>query len=188
MKTKKMPSKEFLWGCLDYNPESGIFTWKKRPIHHFISPHGYKVWNAKYAGKPAGNEWISFKGKSYVRISINKSHFKAHRLAFAMMGEFIDDIEIDHDDGNGMNNSWSNIFKSDRNSNMQNQKKRSDNTSGITGVTWHKQNSTWKVRIYVDGKEKCIGYFSSKSEAAKARKEAEVKYGYNKNHGSDRPL
>lgn len=188
MKTNKLPSKEYLDECLDYNPETGVFTWKERPIHHFVSQHGFKVWNAKYAGRIAGSEWTSFKGKKYLRISINKKHYKAHRLAFAIMGENIDGIEIDHDDGNGLNNAWSNIFKSDRNSNMQNSRKRRDNTSGTTGVTWHNVNSTWKARIYVGGKEKCIGYFKNKDDAIKARKQAEIAYGYHENHGSERPL
>ncbi|AUR90719.1 hypothetical protein NVP1149O_65 [Vibrio phage 1.149.O._10N.286.55.A12] len=188
MKTAKMPSKEYLQECLDYNSDTGIFTWKTRPVNHFVSSHGYKVWNAKYAGKMAGSEWVSFKGKKYLRISINKKHYKAHRLAFAIMGVNIDGIEIDHDDGNGLNNKWLNISKSDRNANMQNTRKRSDNTSGCTGVSWHNPNKTWKARIYVNGKEKCIGYFKNKDDAVKARLEASCRYGYNKNHGVDRPL
>lgn len=188
MKTAKLPSKDYLDECLDYNPETGCFTWKVRPVNHFVSIHWHKVWNAKYAGKPAGNEWSSFKGKKYLRIAINKKHYKAHRLAFVMMGVNIDDVEVDHDDGNGLNNKWSNIFKSDRCSNMQNSRKRSDNTSGATGVTWHAPNKTWKARIYVNKKEKCIGYFKNKDDAIAARMEASRLYGYNKNHGTDRPL
>lgn len=188
MRFNKLPSKEFLDECLDYNPDTGLFTWKKRPLHHFVSAHGHKVWNAKYSGHVAGNEWISHKGKKYLRISINKKSYKAHRLAFVIMGEEIDGVEIDHDDGNGLNNKWVNINRSDRHSNMQNTRLRVDNTSGATGVTWHNPNRSWKARIYVNGKEKCIGYFKNKDNAIKARAEASMNYGYNKNHGTERPL
>lgn len=52
-------------------------------------------------------------------------------------------------------------------------KKTSRNTSGYPGVSWRKDKEKWAARIYFNGKEHCLGYYSNKDDAIKARKEAE---------------
>jgi hypothetical protein len=59
---------------------------------------------------------------------------------------------------------------------MQNQSKRSDNTSGIVGVNWSKSHDAWCVRIGMNGKRIRIGYFYDKNDAIKSRLNAEIKY------------
>ena len=51
-----------------------------------------------------------------------------------------------------------------------------NNTSGVTGVTWHKRDNVWRARIKVDYKYIHLGYFANFEDAVKARKEAEEKY------------
>lgn len=51
-----------------------------------------------------------------------------------------------------------------------------NNTSGITGVTWHKRDNVWQARIKVGYKYIHLGYFNSFDDAVNARKEAEEKY------------
>jgi hypothetical protein len=53
---------------------------------------------------------------------------------------------------------------------------RSDNTSGCTGVCWHKATQRCAASIYVNGKGIHIGEFDIFEDAVKARKEAEEKY------------
>jgi hypothetical protein len=60
---------------------------------------------------------------------------------------------------------------------------RSDNTSGITGVTWHSQRGKWLAQIWVNGKKVHLGVFLSIDDAARARKDAEIKYSFHENHG-----
>lgn len=55
-------------------------------------------------------------------------------------------------------------------------KKQRNNTSGVPGVTFRKKEQKWYARIYLKGKEIRLGYFESKKDAIKARKEAEKKY------------
>ncbi|BDR66982.1 AP2 domain-containing protein [Clostridium tetani] len=50
------------------------------------------------------------------------------------------------------------------------------NTSGYKGIYWNKEKKKWEVRIELQGKRKFLGYFDSKEDAIKARKEAEEKY------------
>lgn len=95
--------------------------------------------------------------------------------------------EPDHIDRNTLNNTTSNLVPKTHACNMQNQSKRSDNTSGITGVNWSKSNDAWCVRIGMNGKRIHIGYFYDKNDAIKSRLNAEVKY-YGFQHAPQRHL
>lgn len=55
-------------------------------------------------------------------------------------------------------------------------KKQINNTSGITGVYWNKERNKWKSIIQLNNKQKFLGYFDTKKEAIKARKDAEKNY------------
>ena len=58
----------------------------------------------------------------------------------------------------------------------RNRRTRKDSSSGVTGVRWHKASNKWASLITFNGKEKHLGVFKNKSDAIKARKEAEIKY------------
>lgn len=60
--------------------------------------------------------------------------------------------------------------------NNMNREIMSNNTSGVTGVDWHKGWKKWRVRITVNHKTISLGAFDSMDDAIKARKEAEQKY------------
>lgn len=51
-----------------------------------------------------------------------------------------------------------------------------NNTSGITGVTWHKRDNVWQARIKINYKYIHLGYFDKFEDAVRVRKEAEKKY------------
>lgn len=57
-----------------------------------------------------------------------------------------------------------------------NRRKRSTNTSGITGVNWHKQNKKWVACISIEGKSKSIACTTDFFLACCARLSAENKY------------
>lgn len=184
MKTAKLPSKEYLDECLDYNPETGCFTWKFRPINHFVSIHGHKVWNAKYAGKPAGRTASTRRGKLYSQISINKKLIYSHRIAWVITYGDIDiTMQIDHIDGNGSNNRLSNLRLVDASTNNENKSIPSNNTSGCVGVSFLTRERKWRARINKNGVEHTIGLFNDKSDAIKARKQVEKDFGFHENHG-----
>ncbi|MGJ0738945.1 hypothetical protein [Enterococcus casseliflavus] len=56
------------------------------------------------------------------------------------------------------------------------QKKNSNNTSGVTGVSWHKAKKKWMACIIFKGRRHHLGCFSDKQDGINARKEAEEKY------------
>lgn len=85
-------------------------------------------------------------------------------------------FEVDHIDGNKLNNRLSNLRMATRSQNEQNKGLRNHNTSGVTGVRFTKERGDWHAGIAVDGKRIHLGYFNSFDEAVKARKNAELKY------------
>ncbi len=58
-------------------------------------------------------------------------------------------------------------------SRLKNKKMQTNNTSGHTGVSWHKRRGCWYARISFKGKTYGLGYFDKYEDAVKARVKAE---------------
>lgn len=82
---------------------------------------------------------------------------------------------IDHRDGNGLNNRRRNLRRCRVYQNVQNQRRRSTNTSGFKGVSWNKNCEKWIARIMARYKSVFLGYFSSRRAAARAYNEAAIR-------------
>ncbi|CAL9964483.1 HNH endonuclease, partial [Vibrio phage K250 g1] len=169
---------------LSYNPDTGVFTWKHRSRDMFSTNKGFAVWNGKHSGKEAGcvhkaNE------KSYIRISILGKDYYAHRIAILMVtGEM--PKEVDHRNGNGMDNRLSNLKPMSHIENMRNQKLRITNKSGVHGVGFVASRGYYSAKIKVNYKDIYLGTTKDFFEACCLRKSAENKYGFAKNHGEIR--
>jgi len=97
-------------------------------------------------------------------------------------GKLIDG-QIDHINGDRCDNRLLNLRVVSPQVNAMNRSNRSDNTSGCLGVCWHPSTQKWRARIKVMGKQKSLGLFAEKIDAICARKDAEKKYGFHRNHG-----
>lgn len=173
---------------LDYDTKSGLFKWKSRDAKWFKSNWAFVVWNKKFAGKNTGCVRKPKNGKKYLVIAIFNKLYYAHRLAYLYVtGEF-PAYEIDHKNGNGIDNSWLNLAPVTKLQNMKNTRKPVTNTSGVVGVTWDRCRDKWAAQIDVNGKHVYLGRFDSFDNAVSARKEAEIIYGFHANHGQERPL
>ena len=75
---------------------------------------------------------------------------------------------VDHIDKDKTNNNVQNLRWATRSEQVQNQGKRSDNTSGYKGVCYHKQTKKYQARIRIGDKYKSLGYFKTAEEASKA--------------------
>ena len=60
------------------------------------------------------------------------------------------------------------------------------NTTGITGVFYHKVRRKYVAQIMVDGKLIYLGIFATLKQAIGVRRTAEIKYNYNANHGNNK--
>ena len=82
-------------------------------------------------------------------------------------------IPIDHINHKKIDNRKSNLRVVNKSQNAMNQSTSVANTSGITGVGWHKRKGKWRAYIKVDYKQKELGYYNSFEEAKQARLKAE---------------
>jgi hypothetical protein len=103
------------------------------------------------------------------------SLMRMHRIILERMG-FKDFEQCDHINHDGIDNSHANLRPATRSQNMCNCSKRSDNTSGYIGVSWHKKTGKWQAQIRVNDKYKYLGLFEDVEEAARVRDEAAKKH------------
>jgi len=155
-------NQETLKKLLDYNPETGVFTWKI----------------GRHAGKPAG--WIEASG--YIRMKLGKEQHYAQRLAFLYMTGKFPEHQADHKNHNRKDNRWSNLRAVTHQENQQNISQRSNNKSGANGVRL--VDGKWQAGITVNMKRQHLGCYESKADAIEARGKANIKYGFHENHGA----
>lgn len=153
-------TQERLKQLLDYDPQTGHFTWKRREgLQGKLT-----TWNKRFAGKRAGNV---NKAIGYVLIDLDGAPRYAHRLAFIYMTGSVPSM-IDHANGNRADNSWGNLRACTQSQNMCNTALRSDSVLGVKGVTLHKKRSHQNKPYQAKFRRKSLGYFSSAGEAHEA--------------------
>ena len=77
-------------------------------------------------------------------------------------------MDTDHINGDKLDNRRCNLRIATRADNIHNVGRRSSNTSGFKGVDWQKKCSKWRARVFVNGRERHVGYFDSPEDAAVA--------------------
>ena len=148
---------------LNYDKDTGIFT--------------YAV-DMPAGKKKKGDEAGYVDAYGYRGIGINCKHYKIHRLAWLYhYGEWPKN-QIDHRDKNRLNNRIDNLRDVTTAINSTNMKKHKNNTSSVTGVYWSNYFERWVAIIHVKRKVKHLGIFKEFNDAVKARKAAELTYGF----------
>ena len=152
---------------LNYNSETGLFVWIVR------TTNGIKV------GDVAGNK----DAFGYIRISIDSTSHKAHRLAWLHEhGEFPHE-HMDHINHIRNDNRICNLRCVTQAENNMNMSMPSTNKSGVVGVHQRKVNGSWLAYISSRKNRVYLGSFWNKEDAIKARERAEIEHGYHHNHG-----
>lgn len=147
---------------LDYDPETGVFTWNNpSPPNRF--KHGVK----------AG----TIGAKGHIVIKLADQSYKAHRLAWLyVIGEWPKD-QIDHMNGVPDDNRFENLRECNTAINCQNQHHpRKNNTSGYRGVHWNTWYGLWEASISVNMKRIVLGRFNTPAEAGAVYAEAKRLY------------
>lgn len=87
------------------------------------------------------------------------------------------DKQVDHINGNPLDNRKCNLRVCTQKENSRNREKRKEKTSSIyKGVCFHKRKHKWQASITLDGKLIHLGYFKTQNEAALIYNEAAKKY------------
>ena len=136
---------------LDYNPETGVFVWKRMLAHR------------RKSGSVAGS-----KTHGYVEIGVWNRSYRAHHLAWLYVyGEWPKGV-IDHIDGDRSNNAISNLREATNQQNAQNRHwaSSSKESSSLLGITWNKRSKCWMAQIkHPNGNNVNLGLYDSEQDA-----------------------
>ena len=138
----------------------------------FVDDEDYERVNQfKWCANKIGNTFYAARA---IRINGKKTIQKMHMF---ILGDTPGKPQIDHKDGNGLNNWKLNLRPCTNQENAMNQRKPNKNCSSeYLGVYLHKSTGKWLARIQIDGKRKHIGYFGNEIDAARAYDAAKKKH------------
>jgi len=169
MKSKKIPfSQADIKKMFDYNPVTGILSWRISPCPRIVT-----------LGIEAGS---IRKDSGYRQVKIHYANYFVHRIIFLWMEGCVPD-QVDHSNHIRNDNRWTNLQASTHANNMRNLSLTTRNTSGHVGVTWHKRANKWQSHIKINNKHIHLGLFNNIENAACARLIANNNYGFHQNHG-----
>ena len=161
---KPILTQEIVRDLLNYDPDTGIFTWRHRDRKYFKTDRGPNPWNARYAGKEAGR--FTFYG--YIQIKIFEYEFYAHRIAYLYMTGSFPEMYIDHIDRNKSNNRFENLRVVSQAVNMQNTfNPYRSNKLKVRGVR-QTASKKFDARISVNGQDHALGTFETAAQAEAA--------------------
>lgn len=128
-------SYEELTRLLEYSEETGEFRWR--------------IWGqGRKPGKPAG----ALRANNYWGIIINGRQYLAHRLAWFYVTGKWPELQVDHIDGNGINNRFNNLREASYAQQRANTPYHNTNTSGYRWVFWDAHKCKWLVQMRKNGK------------------------------------
>ncbi len=149
---------------------------KLRSICTYDKHTGIFIFNNK-------NNYIYESNNGYLKFCISGRSYLLHRLAWLYEYGIYQDYQIDHINHIRDDNRILNLRLVTHKENGKNQKIRTTNKSGATGVSFDKQRNKWRAQIMIDGKCLYLGIYYNKSDAISAREEANKKYNFHSNHG-----
>ena len=156
---------------------------------HCYGDNDFRIWSKPRVGRrgrKCGNCYLTncLNDHGYLVVGLSKDSkqktVKLHQIvAWILVGNPENKPTVDHIDRDKLNNRPTNLRWATVTEQNNNQGIRSDNTSGIPGVYWNKNNKRWSVQLRENGQSKHFGYFKDKKEAEIMRN-----LEYNRIHGS----
>ena len=138
-----MPSADLVRSLLNYDPETGVFSWRV----------------ARGAGVKPGDIAGSIT-RGYRYIHILKRAYLAHRLAFVVMTGEWPPAEVDHVNCERDDNRWLNLRAATRSDNLANSRVRRTGLKGVSTV-----GDRWRAEIRRFGVRRHLGCFATEQEA-----------------------
>lgn len=166
---KEIPSQAELNKLLEYR--DGELYWKKRPVEKFACLRAANIFNTRFTGKNAGfinND--KRKNRLYSIVRINCVDFFSHRIIWSMLkGEIPQGMEIDHINGNTLDNRIDNLRIATRGQNSRN-RIGSSKLEMPKGVSVNRKR--FIAKITYNGTLYRLGSFKTLEEASNAYNEA----------------
>ena len=152
-----------------YEPETGMLIRKVTTGN-----------NRFHAGTVAG----CASPEGYLRVRIDKALYRVHRVCYLLAyGSLADDMQVDHINHDRADNRLANLRLVTNTQNGRNTKLPVTNTTGVIGVSYNKKYDKYYAHIHIKGKNIYLGQYDTLEEAAAARADANLKYGFHSNHG-----
>ena len=147
--TAQQELKNLFW----YQPESGVFRWRKEIRNGAIKP-----WSV------AG----CVDGDGYITIKFRQKGYRAHRLAWLYVHGEMPEHQIDHINGVRSDNRICNLRPATIKQNNENTTLRKDNSTGCRGVHFSKRDGKYVAKVEHNKKRVLVGYFENLEDAALA--------------------
>lgn len=144
---------------------------------------GRFYWKVKVKGRQIGWQAGSFDAHGYGQIRIDGEIYKEHRLVWLYVTGSWPKDQIDHQNHDRRDNRFENLCEASNVTNHLNRPMQATNTSGFVGVSFCKRTNRFAAYITIRGKQNKLGRFEKLEDAIDARKAANEKYGFHKNHG-----
>jgi hypothetical protein len=146
-----------------YDPVTGRFTSKIRTWGH--------------AGIINIGDPVGVLNKGYWTLAHHGKNYRAHVVAWVWMTGSLPSAgrEIDHKNRIRADNTWTNLRLLDHGANTANAPRKTNNTTGVTGV-YPNRVGNWFAVIYVDKERVHLGTYPTIELAIAARKRAEAIY------------
>jgi len=166
---KRHPTPDVLRELLDYDPDAGIFIWKRRSAHMFPSSRTARIWNTRYAGKQTFNR---LNPSGYHAGAVLEVGLLAHRVAYALHHGRWPLGEIDHINRIKTDTRIVNLRDVSRAQNEMNKPASSRSSTGVRGVYVDRRRGGFNATVHISGKAMHLGRFLDLASAVAAREQA----------------
>ena len=148
---------------IEFILERYTYNYKSHTVH----------WRSPYSPDGCGSLISqSNNGNGYIRTRVCGKYISMHHVVWVLTtGKApAKGMHIDHIDGDGSNNAYTNLREVDPSTNVHNQ--------SCKGYCWNRKAKKWHAQIRVSGKYIYLGYFETEEEARAAYVAAKKVHGF----------
>jgi hypothetical protein len=144
-----------------YEPDTGALRWRVDRVSKLRS--GNNITRVR-AGDIAGTT----QSQGYRSVYMDNRQHLAHRVIWLIVHGEWPPHQIDHINGDRLDNRLCNLRAVRQHENMLNRGAQSNSKTGVKGVSWDKREQRFVVRLKVAGKYRSFGQYRTLEEAVSA--------------------